>query len=217
MKGHRGTSFFQVLAGVAAALLLVLYVLSALRPQRGGNGRMRCRSDLNQLSKGMATYLNEFGNNAWYPFPLGLGRNPGDFNGAEWLASLYWTGVVPDPGVFLCPSSLDTNRNGLDLGSHRAAATFSSGTVSYAAMHYRSLTNASGSLVPGAIKDNLPSDAKEPMACDDTQGAIHHGTKNNGGMNVLFFDSHVEFRTNAQIDLEFGVGQQGGLLWRLRN
>jgi len=78
------------------------------RPRPGEEARsIHCRSNLNQLAKGMATYLNELGNDTWYPFPVGRGLQADDFNGAEWLASLYCTNVVPDPGVFLCPSSSD--------------------------------------------------------------------------------------------------------------
>ena len=55
------------------------------------------------------------------------------------------------------------------------------------------------------------------MASDDTQGPINHGSKPRGGMNVMFFDSHVEWKAREQIDLERAVGRTGGLLARLRN
>lgn len=45
------------------------------------------------------------------------------------------------------------------------------------------------------------------MACDGTQPPINHGRKDNGGMSVLFFDSHVEYWTNTKVDLERGVGR----------
>jgi prepilin-type processing-associated H-X9-DG protein len=141
---------------------------------------------------------------------LGRGHDPKSYNGAEWLASLYWTGYVPDPGVFICPSSGDTNHNGVDLGATRTTATFGSQTVSYAAMHWRTIT-ACGS----AIRDDFPPN--ETMASDDTQGTINHGSRTYGGMSVLFFDAHVEFKTNEEIDLEHGVGQKGGVLEKLRN
>ncbi len=64
-----------------------------------------------------------------------------------------------------------------------------------------------------APRDDFPSSA--PMACDDTQEPINHGEKDNGGMNVLFFDSHVEWWTHERVDLERGVGT--GALVHLRN
>ena len=203
--------------GILILLLLAVAMLirrGACLPAREEARRIRCFSNLNQLAKGMATYLTEHGDNRWYPCPLGRGRNPRDYNGAEWLASLYWTGVIPDPGVFLCPSTRDANDNGRHLGATRAGALFGSQTVSYAGLHYYSLADGAGNPRPSALSDDLLPDT--PMASDDTQGTINHGTADNGGMCVLF-GSHIDWKTSAEIDLEHGVGQKGGLLWRLRN
>ncbi|MBL7223259.1 MAG: DUF1559 domain-containing protein [Candidatus Brocadiae bacterium] len=212
-----------IIAAVGCGGLLLISVvgilagmmLPALARAREEARRIRCRNNLNQVAKGMATYLNEFGDNRFYTFPMGRGTQPDDFNGAEWLASLYWTGTVPDPGVFICPSSPDTNDNGDHLGTHKTTADFGSQTVSYAGMHYRSLDVLGVPRAMRAIRDDFPPN--EPMGCDDTQGSINHGQRNNGGMSVLFFDSHVEFRTNIEIDLEQGVGDPRTLLRLLRN
>jgi len=202
------------LALVMVVAILAAMLLPALARAREEARRIRCRGNLHQIARGMFTYLNEHGDNRYYPFPLGRGTRPDDFSGAEWLASLYWTDVIPDPGVFICPSSPDTNDNGADLGEDRAEpGVFGEQTVSYAGMHYRSVTKQDGS--PDAIKDDFPPD--QPMASDDTQGSVNHGGRRNGGMSVLFFDSHVEFKTNREVDLERGVGQTGGLLELLRN
>jgi hypothetical protein len=207
-------TFVVIVLLVLAGLILPFFARA--RDGGGGGRRTRCRSNLNQLAKGMATYLSEYGDNRWYSFPLGQGLEPDDFDGSEWLASLYWTRILPDPGVFLCPSSFDTNHNGEDLGSsHAVYGRFGSQTVSYAGMHYKSLTDKAGNPRPGAIPDDFPPN--EPMASDDTEGTINHGEATNGCMLVLFFDSHVEFWTHTEIDLEHGVGMKGGPLWRLRN
>ena len=207
---------------IAIIAILAAMLLPALARAREEARRIRCRNSLHQISKGMATYLFEHGDARYYSFPLGRGTRPDDFNGAEWLASLYWTAVVPDPGVFVCPSSPDTNDMGADLGTYTAdPRTFGSQTVSYAGMHYRSMTNSSGMHIEDAIRDDFPPNM--PMASDDTQGSVNHGEARNGGMSVLFFDSHVEFKTNTEVDLETGVGASGGyggfkpLLWQLRN
>ncbi len=57
--------------------------------------------------------------------------------------------------------------------------------------------------------------SETPTACDDTEAPINHGGARNGGMNVLFFDSHVEWWTHERVDLERGVGM--GELVHLRN
>jgi len=182
--------------------------------------KARCRSNLNQLARGMWVYLDNYGDCRFYPFPLGQGLEPDDFGGDEWLAALYWTGsVLPDPGCFICPDSGDTNHNGEDLGSYRAVrGRFGSQTVSYAALHYKSLTDAEGNPKGGVIRD-CDDDERlhEPMACDDTEGTINHGQATNGHMNILFFDGRVEVWPHTKIDLEHGVGMKGGPLWRLRN
>ncbi|MBL7223256.1 MAG: prepilin-type N-terminal cleavage/methylation domain-containing protein [Candidatus Brocadiae bacterium] len=220
MKKRNGFTLIELLVVIAIIAILAGMLLPALARAREEARRIRCRNNLNQLAKGFATYLNEHGDNRFYPCPLGRGTDPGDYNGAEWLASLYWCGTIPDPGVFVCPSSPDTNDNGDDIGTHKATGDFGSQTVSYAGMHYRSQTNATGNPIQGAIRDDFPPNM--PMGCDDTQGAINHGEKNNGGMAILFFDSHVEFKTNTELDLETGVGDQGSgprkpLLWQLKN
>jgi len=211
MRKRQGLTLVEVLLAVVVIVIVLFLLLAPHGGAREEARRVRCRNNLNQLAKGMVTYVH-----LWYPFPLGRGLRADDFNGAEWLASLYWTGVVPDPGVFICPSSPDTNESGRDLGTHRAiAGRFGSETVSYAGMHYRSLTDTDGSPKPGAIKEYFPPNL--PMACDDTQGAINHGQPDNGYMSVLFFDSHVEGRTNTELDVERAVGQRPGLLAQLRN
>jgi len=66
-----------------------------------------------------------------------------------------------------------------------------------------------------AIRMDFPPN--EPMACDDTEATINHpsGFWRRAGMNVLFFDSHVEFWPPDKVDLEHGVGK--GELVHLRN
>ena len=222
MGKGRGLTVVDLVAAVTVlALAASLLLGGAERPltpfqQRELRNRIRCRNNLNMVAKGMATYLNEYGDNRFYPCPLGRGIDPKDYNGAEWLASLYWTKVIPKPDILLCPSTKDTNHKGRDLGTFRAPAKrFGTATVSYAGMHYRSLTNAAGKRVAAAIRDDFPPNM--PMGSDDTQGSVNHGPKDGGGMCVLFFDSHVEFRTHKEVDLVKGVGRTRRLLSQLRN
>ena len=223
MSKQHGLTLVEVLLSVLVLLLCACGLVSAFREnarRRRAARSVRCRSNLNQLAKGMFTYLSQHGDNRFYPCPLGRGAKANDYNGAEWLASLYWTGVIPDPDVFLCPSTDDSNADGAHLGAHRAPKSFGSQTVSYAGMHYGSLTNEAGRPRPSVIPDDFPPN--EVMGSDDTQGAINHGGRS-GGMAVLFFDTHVDFKTNTEVDLETGVGatappgQPKPLLWRLRN
>ena len=197
------TVIVVLIVGALAGLLLPL-----LARRREEARRIRCRNNLNQLAKGMATYLDPHGENRFFPTPLGRTRNPNTYNGAEWLAALYWTGVIPDPGVFICPSTTDTNRDGLDLGSYTQAATFGSQTVSYAGMHYYSASEHMGT----AIRDDYPPN--KPMGSDDTQGDSNH---DGWSVSVLFFDSHIESLLPSEGGPGNDVGQRGGLLGELEN
>jgi hypothetical protein len=149
-----------------------------------------------------------------------------DFGGAEWLATLYWTRIIPEPAVFICPSSGDSNRDGADLGRDGCPGgqPLSPGAVSYAAFGdvsagiYMASKMGKGagyatSRIPVRHSYGFPVSAA--MACDDTEEPINHGTKGNGGMIVLFFDSHKEYWTHERVDLERGVGT--GELVHLRN
>ncbi|MFC1806357.1 prepilin-type N-terminal cleavage/methylation domain-containing protein [Planctomycetota bacterium] len=246
MRGKRGLTLAEVLVTVAIILFVALvvgFLLWRLECAREEARRIRCRSNLIGIAAGMSSYLLYHGDHRFYPFPLTQGTTKGDYNGAEWLAALYWSQVMTDPSEYICPSSSDTNSNGADIGSFRAAPTFGSQTISYAGMHYHSgrvvgygpshrqrdgrrlrgvATSLSGRVpyvltsTSGEIAPCPVVDAlprDRPMASDDTQGRVHHGDR----VGVLFDDGHVEFKTSPGIDLERGVGQRDGLLWQLRN
>jgi len=200
-----------VVVTLVLAVVLTMYV-NALDRDRDEARRVRCSNNLHQLAKGMATYINEHGDARWYPCPLGRTMRRNGYNGAEWLASLYWTGTTPDPGVFICPSSEDENRDGVDLGAWFQASTFGSRSVSYAGMHHDVLGPGSG--VP---LDDMS--AHTIMASDDTQGDINHDAMGLGGMNTLCFDGSVTFESITDLDPERAVGDTApdALLRDLRN
>jgi len=233
VKKRQGFTLIELLVVIAIIAILAGMLLPALARAREEARRIRCRNNLNQLAKGMATYLNECGDNRFYPWPAnrpGCGTKAApEFGGAEWLTSLYWTKIIPDPGVYNCPSSPDSNEQGKELmgtqDSDREGCPggnpLSRDAVSYAGMGSRSVgvylkskQNKDGYAVSRlAIRDDFPPN--EPMASDDSDEPINHGERDNGGMSVLFFDSHVEYWTHTRVDLETGVG--AGDLCALKN
>ncbi len=123
----RGTVTLAELLAVVGLLAIAATVLdvavSRQRAAREEARRIQCRGNLSYLAKGMVTYTGEYGDNRFYPWlagRLGCGTagNP-QFGGAEWLASLHWGRypIVPDPLVYVCPSSADDNEKGALRGS----------------------------------------------------------------------------------------------------
>jgi len=220
---RRARTTEEVLALLIVLLLGAVLVLGIVLPRLGAtvtsSGAATCRHNLHQLAQSLAIYLDGLGDGRWYPFPLGRGLAPDDYTGAEWLASLYWTRVLPDPTMLLCPSSGDANREGAHVGTVRAiAGRFGSQTVSYAALHYRSLTDTQGRSTPGAIPAGYPHrPVDQPAASDDTEGTLNHGTAGSRGTSILFFDGHVEFWPPSRIDIRRAVGSRPGPLAALRN
>lgn len=227
MASRSGLKLSHILVLVLVGVLVILAGLfRAERPRPAEESvRINCRHNLNEIAKGMATYLDEFGDGCWYPWPAG---RPGcgtvaepNFGGAEWLATLYWTRIVPDVRYFVCPASGDSNKAGKLLGADgcpggerlapRAVSYAGFGHTSVAVYQREKLNRKPTSLL--AITKDFPPD--EPMACDDTQAPINHGERDNGGMAILFFDTHVEYWTHTKICPEHGVGQ--GELVHLRN
>ncbi len=97
-------ALIAILGFLAAAAAVMLYpVATRLFPglPRPESRRVRCRDNLRQLANGLGGYAETLGDRRWYPWPLGRGTRPDDYNGAEWLASLYWTAVIPDPQVMI--------------------------------------------------------------------------------------------------------------------
>jgi prepilin-type N-terminal cleavage/methylation domain-containing protein len=233
MGRKRGFTLIELLVVIAIIAILAGMLLPALARAREEARRIRCRNNLNQLAKGMATYLNEYGDNRFYPWPggrqgCGTSLTGAKFGGAEWLASLYWTKIIPDPGVYSCPSSPDSNEQGKLLGNvgcigpgfrGGSDGKLETGAVSYAAMGdtsvavYERAKLGKTPISKSAIRDDFPPN--EVMGCDDTEPPINHGEAENGGMAVLFFDSHVEYWTHTKVNLETGVGT--GDLVALRN
>ena len=233
MNHRRGLTVLELLVVVAVLAAAVAFAVHALIGHREEARRLRCQSNLIRLAQGMERYLGDH-EGRFYTWPAGRAgcgttesANAADFGGAEWLASLYWTPLlseITDPSVFLCPGSGDSNDDGRNLGRLGCSGPgFQPGpdgklrpeAVSYAGMGATSIAvyeRAKLGRSPkskSAIRDDFPPN--EQMACDDTEGPINHGTKTNGGMNVLFFDAHVEYWTQVWVDLEHGVGQ-GGLV-----
>lgn len=233
MKPNSGLTKAELaVVGVVTLLVVLLLcrvIFRPLGPHTEHRRVLACTSRLHELGKGLLRYTMQ--HDGWCPFPLGRGTRRDGYNGAEWLATLYWTRFVDDADAFLCPGSGDTNHAGSDLCPDRASPDrFGPQTVSYAGIHYWSLRDTDGAAQPGALHvDAIENTVYAPAACDDTQGSVNHGKEPSRGFTVLFFDGRVWFlkerstsrpewlTSKAELDLEREVGLKDGPFWQLRN
>lgn len=188
MTGRRkGFTLIELLVVIAIIAILAGMLLPALARAREEARKMKCRNNLKQIAAAMVQYMDNYGNHRYLPYPKGNV----DYNGAEWLAAIYWAGIITDNMIFICPSTVDDNLKGAELGTYGPASTFSTDTVSYAAKGRSTYYNE-------AITDNFPPETV--MACDDTEGRPNHS----GGYNILYFDSSAEWR--GDLDVRTAVG-----------
>jgi len=226
MRRDEGLSLAQLLVAVAALAITMALIAFAVTRGRDEARRRRCQNNLWHLAKGVCTYAEGC---HYYPWPAGYAgcgteRSP-SFGGAEWLAMVYWARVMPDPYVFVCPSSEDGNDDGRKLGIRgtpdgrpmpRDAVSYAGlGDVSFGV--YEAARGSKGaSYANSKVAIYIAAwDPSGPMICDDTEGAINHCRRGNAGMNVFFWDIHTEFWSPKRVDLEHGVGK--GELLILRN
>jgi prepilin-type processing-associated H-X9-DG protein len=153
MKACRYLSW-GLLVSIPAVALSVAAVVPAAWRAREEARRVHCRSNLNVIAKGLATYLDQYGDRRFYPPRLGV---------------LYDTGIIPEQGVFVCPSDRDPPKlpGGLPC--------------SYV---YRA---------PKPTGDDFPPN--DPVVWERK---AFHGE----GRSVVFADSHVEFRTQLEEELQ---------------
>ena len=231
------TSWFnrRVIATVVITFMVVSclgVILAALSTSRELAHTLSCKGNLKQLGIALVQYIDERGDHRYYPYPAGRPGVPNDYSGKEFLAMIWWTDLVSEAGIFLCPSSTDDNRSGADLGvrdgQYLATDRGGIGQISTATPaevpkprwakydpknnHYISYASKGWkvSYTPGtgkreALTDQFPSDTV--IASDDTVGQPNHRR----GFCVLFADSHVDFLSDAK----YIVTEENGAVGRV--
>ena len=94
---------------VAAAVgLVAIWAYHLFARSREEYRRIRCRNNLNNIAKALATYLDQYGGQRYYPPNLGV---------------LVDSGVMPDSSILVCPYDPDPPKlpNGLPCSYEYAA------------------------------------------------------------------------------------------------
>ncbi len=185
---------FGLLGGIMAGMLL-----PALARARDEARKVKCASNLRNIAQAMNLYLMKFGDSSMYAIPAH------SFRGDSWLASLYWTGMVDESKVFLCPGTSDAGhiprRQPSDLS---AAGAVPADAVSYAGLCW-GLTGARSHRNTESFSESAVYYSESALGCDDNEGSQNHSD----GMNVVYFDSHVEFAPGSSADTYEQVGARG--------
>jgi hypothetical protein len=196
MRRNAGLTLFELIVVIVlcALVLLFLPVLS-----RDDHVNAKCKSHLKQIGTALSLYMNTHGGTTYFPVPAQA------FRGDCWLATLYWTGIITEPEVFLCPASGDHGKlppkRPADLSS---ADAIPPDAISYAGRCY-GLTgelahrNARGFTCPTGMFGAIP------VASDDNEGYDNH----KDGINVGYGDSHVEFFPSADGSIYDQIGKRG--------
>jgi len=167
MTSHRAFTLVELIFAVLVAVVLSsIIIASARRPNRS------CRNNLRQLGTGMIQYIDQFGKGRYYSWP---GPQKASFNGAQWIASMYWVSLLNEPDLYLCRNAVDDNENGGRLGRR------------FTALRPEDVSFAGRNGMLGAIVDKMPSNTL--MISDDTEGEPNH----RGGVTLMYFDAHTEW------------------------
>ena len=205
MKMRKGFTIIELLVVIAIIAILAGMLLPALGKARDEARKVKCSSNLKGLAQAMNLYLNKYGGTTMFAVPAHT------FRGDAWLVSLYWCQIITEPKLFLCAGTDD----GQTLQSTQPA-TLDAASVNPFACSYAGLCHGVTGTLAHRSTDVFTETGltqASAIASDDSEGATNHSD----GMNVVYLDSHVEFKPGQASDTYVLIGAQGGAYEYLDN
>ena len=216
LKRTAGVTRWEILVVVVILVVLAGIILPRLRRIPPSGYMVMCKNNLRQLGLALQQYIDGPGGGRFYPYPTqdrnyvaptGNSLKTGEgFSGASFLAALYWSGVLNEPNVFMCPCTSDDNRLGLDFGRSPDSEVnnrpgWNPDFEKPNGSHVSYASKAQWTMPAGEplTKGSLPDDTV--IASDDTDGSENHSN----GYCILYADGHVDFLKTTKV----GAGEDG--------
>jgi len=188
MTKRKGFTIIELLVVIAIIAILAGMLLPALGRARDEARKVKCASNLKGIAQAMNLYLNKYGGTSMFAIPAE------SFRGDCWLVSLYWCGIITEPKLFLCPA---TDDGGIISPDEPTGANWDKDDVDDTACSYAGLCKNSGKAGRDTMAFTESSISQSSMLASDDDDVIEN---HSDGMSVVFFDSHVEFKTGEKAD-----------------